>query len=226
MALVVLLVLSCHLDRPAVVEVAWKEPGISDSLSPLIRGIYNGHFKEGLMTLVINYISDSNISGYDIRKGLRRNVNGTVKQNGAVFDFVLKEPGNNPLDGTFFISMNTASQSIIGKWVPRDSAKTHSGPLDLKKWEEDNGVYVDGERWSGDRGELYFHKNGTCELTDGDVTIWGIYDQNAEAFFIEWEPNDDLPVRKMKLVKQAPTGDWQGPTLQGDGVKFGQSTAG
>ena len=107
MALLVMLFFSCHLHTPGD---APSGPGVSDSLAARIRGTYNGHFKQGMVSLVINYLSDSVVSGYDVQKELRRNVNGTVQQKGGQLEFTLKEPGNNSLDGIFYLSMDTTSQ--------------------------------------------------------------------------------------------------------------------
>jgi hypothetical protein len=229
MALLVMLFFSCHLHAPGD---ALGGQGVSDSVAARIGGTYNGHFKQGLMTLVINYISDSIVSGYDVQKGLRRNVNGEVQQTGGTLNFILKEPGNRPLDGTFYLSMDAASRAITGKWVPQDSSKIHTGWLDLKKWDKDiNGDYINGP-WNGGLGTLNFNDdNGTCTLSYSDVTIWGNYERKADTLFIEWEPNHHLPAQQMRLVKYPfvdPVGD--GPStpssLRGDGIKFEANMAG
>ena len=235
MALFVMLFLSCHSGPSDIL----KGPGISEGLAPRIMGIYNGHFRQGLMTLVINYISDSIVSGYDLHKGLRRNVNGAVLQKGDKLEFILKEPGNNPLDGIFYLTMDTASLAVSGKWIPQDSTKVHTGSLDLKRWDKDTSKEYMSGPWNGDLGTLHLNDNGTCELSysrtddsnDPGTTIWGNYDQKADTLFIEWEPNRHLPVQQMRLVKfpyVEGSGDNQGtPTsLRGNGVKFEENAAG
>ena len=111
MALLAMLFFSCHLHTTGD---ALSGPGVSDSLAARIMGTYNGHFKQGMVTLVINYLSDSVVSGYDLQKEERRNVNGAVQQKGGRLEFTLKEPGNQPLDGTFYLSMDTTSRAVTG----------------------------------------------------------------------------------------------------------------
>lgn len=231
MALLVMLFFSCHLHAPGD---ALSGPGVSDSLAARIRGTYNGHFKQGMVSLVINYLSDSVVSGYDVQKELRRNVNGTVQQNGGTLNFILKEPGNQPLDGTFYLSMDTTSRAATGKWVPQENSKADAGPVDLKRWDEDtSGEYIYGS-WNGDLGIISFNReNGTCTLTydkpgapDGPgITIWGDFEQKKDTIFIDWQPNHHLPAQQMRLVKYPwieGVGDNPGTPayLSGNGVKF------
>jgi hypothetical protein len=193
-------------------------------------GTYNGHFKQGMVTLVINYLSDSVVSGYDLQKEERRNVNGTVQQKGGRLEFTLKEPGNQPLDGTFYLSMDTTSRAVTGKWVPQDSSKVHTGSLDLKRWDKDTSEeYISGS-WYGDLGSFVLDDNGACSVTYTDpggsmITIWGDYQQKKDTFFIDWQPNQHLPAQQMRLVKYPfieGSGDNPGTPacLRGKGVKF------
>jgi len=233
MALLVMLFFSCHLHQ----NDSWNGLGVSDQLAARIRGTYNGHFKQEMMTLVINYMSDSIVSGYDLQKELRRNVNGEVQQTGGTLNFILKEPGNQPLDGTFYLSMDTASRAITGKWVPQDSSKVHTGWLGLKRWDKDtSGESISGS-WYSDLGTLSCNDDyGTCTLTydkpgatgapgDREITIRGDFEQKVDTLFIEWQPNHHLPAQQMRLVKYPyveGSGDNPGtpPHLRGTGVEF------
>jgi hypothetical protein len=227
MALLVMLFVSCHLHTTGD---ALSAPGVSDTLAARIRGTYNGHFEQGMVTLVINYLSDSVVSGYDLQKEERRNVNGTVQQMGGQLEFILKEPGNQPLDGTFYLSMDTSSRAVTGKWIPRDSTKVHTGRLDLKRWDPDTSEEYLSRTWNGDLGSFVLDDNGTCAVTYTDpsgsmITIWGDYQQKSDTLFIDWEPNHHLPAQQMRLVKYPyveGTGDNPGTPacLRGSGVKF------
>jgi hypothetical protein len=230
MALLVMLFVSCHLHTT---RDAPGGPGVSDSLAARIRGTYNGHFRQGMVTLVINYLSDSIASGYDLQKEERRNINGAVKQKGGQLEFTLKEPGNQPLDGTFYLSMDTTSRAVTGKWVPQDSTKVHTGWLDLKRWDKDTSEENIYGSWIDDLDVLTFEDNGTCTLTyskpgapDGPgITIWGDYEQKRDTLFIDWQPNKHLPAQQMRLVKYPfieGSGDNPGspPCLRGNGLRF------
>ncbi len=200
-----LLVISCHLNQPATVSTA-----VAEKVASLEQGRYTGHFNKGFMTLVINYISGNVASGYDIHKGLRRNLNGQVDQQGSVLTFVLKEPGGNPYDGTFYFSLDSTSGKIIGKWVPADSTKAHTSLLELAR--ADGSAQKTDEwdaEWEGNLGALTFHDDGTCVLEyypgGGDAqlkTVRGNYEQNIDTFQIEWQNNKHTPSPHMRLVKK------------------------
>lgn len=236
MALFGALLFSCQAGRNDRVSGAAG----SDQLDQQLTGTYDGHFKEGMMTLVINYVSDSIVSGYDLHKGLRRNLNGEVRRKGDSLALILREPGNNPLDGVFYLSMDTAGRAITGKWTPPERSSLSAGPVDLKRWEKDSSDDENSGAWNGDLGTLSFNGDGSCELGysgSGDpagdgTTVWGIYEQKGNTIYIEWEPNKYLPSRKMTLVKNSP-GEGSGndensgpPTLRGDGMTFERSIAG
>lgn len=216
--------------------------GIPDRLAYNMRGTYSGQYKKGLLTLVINYLSGNTASGYDIHKGLRRNLNGTVEQKGGLLTFVMREPGGNPYDGTFFFSLDTAAGTISGNWVPFDSTKVKAGPMMLKRSEgtADNGL--SGE-WNGDLGLLNFLEKGICTLeyypkgdsTSGDrsqeIIVKGSYEVRADTIRIDWQRNDHTPVLNMRLIRtEAIEGNdsipFTPPTLKGKGVKFELNMAG
>lgn len=230
-----LLLIACHSRQPAT---PGHVAGIPEGLALSVTGTYSGHYSKGLITLVINYISGGIASGYDIHKGLRRNLNGEVTQKGGQLSFVLKEPGGNPYDGTFFLNLDTASKKITGKWVPTDSTKAHSGRLDLARADEkDNDEYADS--WEGNLGELIFYNNGTCSLEyypskdDNSqlITVHGSYEKNEDTIRIEWQRNSRTPVLNMKLIQKPmiegnDSVETVPPRLQGNGVKFAKSMAG
>jgi hypothetical protein len=226
-ALLAMLFFSCHLHTTG--DYAGGS-GVSDSLAARIRGTYNGHFKQGMVTIVLNYLSDNIVSGYDLQKEERRNINGTVLRKGGQLEFTLKEPGNQPMDGTFYLSMDTASRAVTGRWVPQGNAKADTGWLALKRWDRDtSGEYIT-RSWNGDLGSFVLDDNGTCAVTYTDpggsmITIYGDYEQKRDTFFIDWQPNHHLPAQQMRLVKYPYTegsGDKPDtpPCLRGNGVKF------
>src|SRR5687767_5494413 len=67
-----------------VVETNYK----TDSL----LGEYIGGFGNATIIVSVNYINGKNASGYDIIKGNRRNIKGTVENKGSYFEFNLAEP--------------------------------------------------------------------------------------------------------------------------------------
>lgn len=233
--LLVLSLFACHQRQPVA---PGSLNGIPDRLASSVTGTYSGHYSKGLITLVINYISGYIVSGYDVHKGLRRNLNGAVEQIDGHLIFELKEPGGNPYDGTFFINLDTVSGKITGKWIPTDSTKAHAGPLDLARSDgADREEYSD--EWGGDLGTLTFQKDGICTLeyypTRGGnsqlITVTGSYEVKGNTFRIDWQRNDHTPVLNMKLIQQAGTESTDStagsaPRLVGNGVEFVKRTAG
>src|SRR5579859_2069918 len=140
-ALLALSLFACHQGQPAA---SGNAPGISQQLANSITtgGTWTGHYSKGLLTLAINYISGNIASGYDIHKGLRRNLNGSVEQKGGRLEFVLREPGGNPYDGTFYLSLDTATDKISGKWDPTDVTKAKAGPLELARSYIEDTLYI------------------------------------------------------------------------------------
>lgn len=156
--------------------------------------------------------------------------------------FVLKEPGGNPYDGTFYLTLDTLSQKMTGKWIPTDSSKAHAGELNLSRVNDpakDGGEDFITADWEGDLGHLVFGTDGTVDLEyhpNGDdnaqlMTVHGNYEHQGDTLRIEWQRNSRTPALKMKLVQKpyvegSDSVEFQPPRLEGSGVKFTKNTAG
>lgn len=225
----VLSFIACH-QRPASVTAA-PLTGISDSLAEKSMGIYTGQFSKGLITVVINYISGHTVSGYDIHKGLRRNINGRVTQQGDQLNFVLKEPGNNPFDGTFSFALDTVKWKIKGKWTPIDSAKMPVRQLALYR-KTDREIEFAGGWVAGRDSTLYLSVDGTCSFewyerpedsTSQLITLKGNYFVTGKECRIEWEKNNHFPSMKLTLwpaILGADSLQVSPAKLRGNGFEF------
>lgn len=240
--LVVLCCCACHSNQPA----ASGQSGISKTLTDIITvGTYSGHYSKGLLTLAINYISGNIASGYDIHKGLRRNLNGSVESKDGRLEFVLREPGGNPYDGTFYLSLDTASGKITGKWVPTDSKLAKEGPLELERTTfASNTPDLNHDQWESGLGTLQFGEEGVCTLQyypgedSGQVaagnaqliTIKGSYELKGDTIRIDWQRNNRTPSLNMRLIYNpgSPYNDSTNfaPFLEGKKVKFQKQIAG
>jgi hypothetical protein len=231
---------ACHQGQSGASS---QSTAISKELISRINvGTYSGHYSKGLLTLAINYISGNIVSGYDIHKGLRRNLNGSVEQKDGRLEFVLKEPGGNPYDGTFFLSLDTATDKISGKWIPTDPSLAKAGPLELAR-----AVYehpeITQDQWEGDLGTLNFLVGGVCTLeyypnSSGEsdpnaqlVTVKGSYEVKGDTIRIDWQRNDRTPTVNMRLIlrqgnKDTESTEFAVPSLEGKGVKFEKVVAG
>jgi hypothetical protein len=225
---------ACHSSQGENTAAA----GIRSEEAQKYIGTYSGTFNKSIITLVINYISGKTVSGYNVHKGLRRNINGEVTRNGSLLNFVLKEPGDNPFDGIFTFTLDTADLAIRGTWTPLDSTKTKSKTLTLSRRQDagqvDNDTWVAGGAAAGD-SVLTFNNDGTCEFglyerpqdsTSQLITIRGNYEQKADTFRIEWEKNTHMPAQSMRLViyhpkeNPADSGMYQPLKLRGHGLEF------
>lgn len=237
-ALLALILFACRQPQLQAVASPPADAGIYDSPAAAIPGQYAGQYSKGILRLVINYVSGNTVSGYDIHKGLRRNLNGQVERKDGLFQFVLKEPGGNPYDGTFYLQLDPASGKMTGNWIPTDSTKAHAGELHL---ERSSGKGEDEvlESWVGELGDLRFQLDGTVTLkyhpTEDEnsqlAIVHGSYEHQGDTFRIEWQRNNRTPVLKMKLISLPPrpegdTTGYPGPRLKGSGVEFHKNMAG
>jgi len=196
-------------------------------------GIYTGQFGKGLITVVVNYINGQMVSGYDIHKGLRRNFNGEVSQQGGLLQLVLKEPGSNPFDGRFNLTLDTAKMMMKGKWAPFDSSKAPVRVLALDRKESNDGYDILAGVWyAGRDSTLNLEGNGTCtyafyerpdDSTSQLITLRGNYTFRGSECTIEWAKNKYFP--GLKLIVQPPgqAPDSSGPApleMRGNGMRF------
>ena len=183
------------------------------------EGTYNGNFDDGFITVVLNYVQGKNVSGYNLHKGQRRSINGTLEAATNGYKFILKEPGDNPYDGTFEFTIDTANFSLAGLWKPFDAAKTNTKKLSLQKqakkltdnYDDELGVWVPASGTYNTDTTLDFSPEGTCEYRlyakPGDAasqmnTVKGNYVISKDTVFIEWQKNSFTPAQKMKLVRK------------------------
>ena len=77
-------------EKPAVIK------GKTLSTLPVpperIKGTYIGDFKGSPIAITLNYVSNNHASGYNVHKGLTRNVSGTVEASKDGLHLVLEEP--------------------------------------------------------------------------------------------------------------------------------------
>lgn len=185
-----------------VVETNYK----TDSL----LGEYIGGFGNATIIISVNYINGKNASGYDIIKGNRRNIKGTVENRGSHFEFNLAEPGGDPYDGDFKFKIDTATRCLEGTWMPFDSSKVGSKKYKLNKRKFTHGD-VDGyvgtwylndltvefktDKTGEAKGRWWNEKSETTEEVEIPFS-W--FDENR-VLAIEWGKNNIFLSSKMKF---------------------------
>lgn len=204
------------------------EPGKKDSVktekpkntfdTQKLVGQYMGEFGKSTIIISINYISGKNTSGYDLVRGNRRNIKGSLEPEGGKFHFKMDEPGNDSYDGKFDFTIDTATFELTGSWEPykkdeKVTGKTYTlKPLE-KFTDTTNEFYGD---WSGYNDETSMEGSLTIK-NDGSFTYKGYYygeNENLENEFsikgtwikdnkkvtLEFDRNPYMPVSKMKCM--------------------------
>ena len=204
------------------------------------EGSYSGSFDRGFITIVLNYVQGSTASGYDIQRGLRRNINGKLSPGGKSFSFLLKEPGDNVSDGIFQFTIDTSKFILNGAWKPHDTLNILSRPLVLKRqpkkneqnYENDLGTWIPATGNYSTDTTLDFSGEGICEFRfyqfPGDSTsqllsVKGSYIRENDSVLIDWQKNTWTPAQKMKLVifhKKTPGDGYDEQRLVGSGWKM------
>lgn len=130
----------------------------------LLEGNYRGKIGGFTLLIGINYVSGKNISGYNIVRGNRRNIKGTVVQEGNVFKLEMKEPGNDKYDGTFKLTIDPKNNTGNGTWEPNDPkiSSALNVTLEKKAPREKPSDYL-GE-WYGDGLTLNIREDGSVIL--------------------------------------------------------------
>jgi len=142
--------------------------------SQKLIGEYMGEFGKSTIIISINYISGKNTSGYNIVRGNRRNIKGTVEAKDNFFHFKMDEPGNDAYDGKFDFSIDTTTLELAGSWKPyKEDEKITPKTYTLKPLEKT----VDSTHEF--LGDWFGYKNdteGTLTLKDdGSFTYKGYY---------------------------------------------------
>lgn len=182
-----------------------------------LEGAYSGDFNGSVIHINLNHVTGRNAVGYAIRKGVRRNISGSMESMGGGFHFVLREPGNDPTDGVYDVLVDTLNFEMAGKWLPRQGGATQEKRFVLLKASDDYFVYADS------LNKLFFERNGECRYefymqdTDGTearqmTQLKGSWKHDGDCFTIDWEANTILPAGSDKVctdsVKTSPENEY------------------
>lgn len=197
--LCLLITASCSSD-PKVTETGLEPTNIAaDSLQKetwfpetdfdTLRGSYTGNFGDGFINVVLSYVNDKKAIGYNVHKGLQRNIYGSVVQKADCFELTLSEPGDNEFDGVFTLIISKKDGSVDANWKannPKIKPKTFTLKKQaLKKpYQPKEGKYYfdftnervteenfreafsDASLYQGDnRGDITFFENGIVKYT-------------------------------------------------------------
>ena len=234
-AFLLFLLTSCKESPKEEVAIVKAKTLVALPLNPeKVKGIYTGDFKGTPISLVLNYVSNQHASGYDVHKGLTRNLTGSIEFANGKLHLLLSEPGNNLYDGEFDLEIDTAKWKGKGIWKPLKKGEETS--FSFKKritTEEDQYNY--GDTYIDSLSNYITLKpDGSCSysyLTDTtntgqQITIRGNYQKEKNSVVIYWQKNEVFPAGKsmFKLVVKKPykEEDYTEESLQGEGHVFYQ----
>ena len=169
-----------------------------------LTGVYTGSFDDSPISLSINYVSGKNVSGYNVHKGLKRNMKGTIEAFGTRFKLLLDEPGDNQYDGHFELFVDTTSFSGKGTWEPKNdkaaSKKTFSFTKDKAEneglvniWVDSLGRYLELKQDGGAKFSYYRGKGTAQEQLDEFTGNW---QQKKDSVVLFWQKNVVFPSRR------------------------------
>ncbi|WP_430406764.1 hypothetical protein [Fluviicola sp.] len=188
-----------------------------------LRGMYTGDFGDGFINVILTYVNDKKAIGYNIHKGLQRNISGSVVQKKESFELTLNEPGDNPFDGVFVLNISKKDGSIDAIWTANDP-KISTKKFKLKKQPikqgSDSKYEFNGEEITQDNFiELFSFANlndGNVEFKENGIIIYTYYPQKQEneqqeilkgswkfidekTMVIEWSKNKVFKQQSMKF---------------------------
>ncbi len=148
--LVIALFSACQDPEPItkdVIEIEGIEADIPDAdlfNYDTLQGMYFGNFGGSDIRIILNYVSKTNAVGYNIHKGLQRNLSGKVTRNGDSITVFMAEPGDHEFDGVFEMLFIGEGSEPQGTW------KSNSGIISPKEFKLKQVQTSDGRNWDED----------------------------------------------------------------------------
>lgn len=203
-----------------------------------LQGMYIGGFGGSDIRIILNYISKKNAIGYNIHKGLQRNITGKVTRSGDSVQLVMTEPGDNEFDGVFTINFIGNDDAPYGTWES-NSGEIPKQEFKLKKViqpDEDDFEEVTITNFSrifnlvrDTIGNYSFNNDGLVilEYYEGEYNyedlesldqmkqLKGSWSLKGTHVTINWEPNKIFPNNKLEL--DIVEHEYGGFSLEGEG---------
>lgn len=133
-----------------------------------LKGMYIGDFGGSDIRIILNYVSKTNAIGYNIHKGLQRNLSGKVKRSGDSVTVYMAEPGDHEFDGVFELLFIGENPTPKGTW------KSNSGIISPKKFSLTRIQPETDFKWNGDEKitiENFHYFFGEASDTLGDYSF-------------------------------------------------------
>jgi len=225
---------SNHPDTAATTDSVAIAAAPTEQRSPMearILGTYKGDFGGSPIYITINYCSGNKIAGYNIHKGLRRNISGGMKTTDKGWILTLAEPGDHEFDGAFSLVIDTALSTVTGSWKPSNNPALSEKRLTLTKFQQDGNMLV---FLQGDHCDINFEKDGECTLNYYDkindstysqqmITLRGTWEKQSDStMLVNWKANTAYDKRStlFTLTYQVDGDEKYPDALTGDAFKF------
>jgi hypothetical protein len=178
-----------------------------------LKGIYIGDFAGSDIRLVIRYISNKHAVGYNVHKGLQRNISGPVTIAENTIDIVLNEPGDNKFDGKYVLKINKKDFNINGHWIANNK-QIKKEYFNLEKLSNHNNAAETDEnviltkynfadyfyQIQDSLGKIKISQNGMCiykyypitddvERKEQLISFKGSWSLKKDVLYIEWQKN-------------------------------------
>lgn len=182
-----------------------------------LAGLYYGDFAGSAIRVKINYASNKQVVGYNVHKGLLRNVAGHVEEKMDSVILHMAEPGDGPYDGTFRIAINRENLKMNGNWIPFSDELT-SKTFKLKRSEyeysDDDNVIITNENFynyynycTDTIGDFHFDEDGMVryqyypsedyeQRKEQMQEVKGSWMVKGKQLIINWQPNPVFPSRQ------------------------------
>lgn len=197
-----------------------------------VKGLYMGSFKGSPISIMLNFVSNQHASGYNVHKGLTRNLTGTVSYAAGKLNLHLAEPGNNPYDGVFDLQLDTTNLNGKGVWKPLKKGEETTFTV-KKQITKEEDMYNYGQTYMDSLSNYIVLKpDGSCSYnylvdtsnTGQPVSIRGNYQKDKHTVTIYWQKNDVFPsgksVFKLLVHKPYKEEDYTEESLKGEGRVF------
>lgn len=240
LAITSIILASCSSDKTSeikeIVEIKYVEneiPPVDDFQYDTLQGMYTGDFAGSEIRVILNYVSGTNVIGYNIHKGLQRNINGKLTKSGDTIVMTLPEPGDHEFDGVFGLTFIGIDKQPKATWTS-NSGKISAKKFKLKKLEapKEDKEGINQSNFSDFFGYVYdtlgnytFESDGFCVYEyypNTDETnrveqlkeVKGNWSLNGNIVTIEWQKNNLFPEEKMvfEIVK----GEYEEYMLKGN----------
>ncbi|MGV3630012.1 MAG: hypothetical protein ACO1O6_02350 [Bacteroidota bacterium] len=191
-----------------------------------LQGMYIGDFGGSDIRIVLNFVSPNHAVGYNIHKGLQRNISGSIEETATEVKMELNEPGDHEFDGTFFLTFNKLDLSCKGYWKSKTkklgkkefTLKRVIIPESMLNWDSLLTSDINGENFTeifyytnDSIADMYFEHDGsvryeyypkidTMERAEQMIILNGSWTYRNGQIIVNWNrKNEIFPDKKTKL---------------------------